>query len=344
MTTHVLVPVPTSELRPVAWRRLLWVAWLRYRTSLAVSAGLLALVAVAVLVQGNRMRSAYAVLQACTPPSSAQCNFAFVTFHDAYGDAGFAGAIFVWVPGLIGAFAGAPLLARELETGTFRFAWTQGVGRMRWLVALLVPGALGVVAVTAAFGGLITWFKQPLIDSGIEQRLHGSIFPTTGIAVAGWGLAAFAIGALAGLVLRRVVPALAVTLALWTGLAFVASTLRAHYAVPLSTSGLELPNSDLPVEQWWTRGGVRVDSAQIDQALQAIGVQSTNGGGTFRAGPGSSSIDPVQYLLQHGYTQWTSYQPDSRYWSFQLVEFAWLTALSLLLCAATLWLVRRKAA
>ncbi|MGD0605948.1 MAG: hypothetical protein ABSA53_20450 [Streptosporangiaceae bacterium] len=33
------------------------------------------------------------------------------------------------VPALIGAFAGAPVLARELETGTFRYAWTLGSGR-----------------------------------------------------------------------------------------------------------------------------------------------------------------------------------------------------------------------
>lgn len=343
MTAHVLAPAPTSELRPVAWRRLLWVAWLRYRTSLAATAALLAVVAVAVVIQGERMRTAYAILRACTPQSSAQCNFAFATFHDTYGDAGFAGAVFVWVPGLIGAFAGAPLLARELETGTFRFAWTQGVGRMRWLIALLVPGALGVVAVTAAFGGLITWFKQPLIDSGIEQRLHGSIFPTTGVAVAGWGLAAFAVGVLAGLVLRRVVPALALTLVLWTGLAFLASTLRGHYQDPLVTSSQTLTNNEVTVDQWWTHGGVRVDTAQIDQALQAIGVQSSNGGDDFRAGPGSGSLDPIQYLLQHGYTQWTSYQPDSRYWGFQGIEFAWLTALSLVLLATTLWLVRRRA-
>ncbi len=342
MTTLVVAPAPASELRPVSWRRLLWVAWLRYRTSLAATAALLVVVAVAVVIQGERMRTAYAVLHACTPPSSAQCNFAFLTFHDTYGDAGFAGAVFVWVPGLIGAFAGAPLLARELETGTFRFAWTQGVGRMRWLIALLVPGALGVIAVTTAFGGLITWFKQPLIDSGIEQRLHGSIFPATGVAVAGWGLAAFAVGVLAGLVLRRVVPALALTLALWTGLAFFASTLRGHYQAPLVTSSQQLANNELPVDQWWTHDGVRVGAAQIDQALQAIGVQSSNGGGDFRAGPGSSSVDPIQYLLQHGYMQWTSYQPDSRYWPFQVIEFGWLTLVSLLLLAATLWLVRHR--
>ena len=270
MTNLVVAPAPTSELRPVSWRRLLWVAWLRYRTSLAATAALLAVVAVAVLIQGERMRTAYAVVHACRPQPSAQCSFAFETFHDAYGDAGFAGAMYVWVPGLIGAFAGAPLLARELETGTFRFAWTQGVGRMRWLIALLVPGALGVVAVTAVFGALITWFKQPLVDSGILQRLHGSTFPATGVAVAGWGLAAFAVGVLAGLVLRRVVPALAATLALWTGLAFLASTLRTHYQAPLATSSLQLANSDLPIEQWWTHGGVRVGDAQINQVLQAM--------------------------------------------------------------------------
>jgi hypothetical protein len=34
-------------------------------------------------------------------------------------------------PALIGAFAGAPVLARELETGTFRYTWTQGFGGWR---------------------------------------------------------------------------------------------------------------------------------------------------------------------------------------------------------------------
>src|SRR4051794_36648415 len=101
MTTFVVPPAPTAELQPISWRRLLWVAWLRYRTSLAAGGALLAVVAVAVLLQGERMRSAYAAVQACTPRSSAQCNFAFMTFHDTYGDAGFAAAVFVWVPGLI---------------------------------------------------------------------------------------------------------------------------------------------------------------------------------------------------------------------------------------------------
>ena len=52
----------------------------------------------------------------------------------------------------------------------------------------------------------------------------------------------------------------------------------------------------------------------------------------------------TQWLTQHGYTQWTSYQPAGRFWPFQFIEGGWLLALSLLLIAATIWLVRRRAA
>ena len=55
-------------------------------------------------------------------------------------------------------------------------------------------------------------------------------------------------------------------------------------------------------------------------------------------------LNPAQYLTQHGYTQWTSYQPGSRFWPFQWIEGGWLLALSVLLIAATVWLVRRRAA
>jgi hypothetical protein len=80
-----------------------------------------------------------------------------------------------------------------------------------------------------------------------------------------------------------------------------------------------------------------------NQVLQAIGAQ-TDGGGNFQAGPGSSTVDPVQYLTQHGYAQLTSYQPDSRYWPFQWIELGWLTILSVLLLAASIWLLRRRPA
>jgi len=54
------------------------------------------------------------------------------------------GLVVLVVPALIGVFWGAPLIARELETGTFRLAWTQSVTRTRWLAV-----KLGVVVLEA---------------------------------------------------------------------------------------------------------------------------------------------------------------------------------------------------
>src|SRR5690242_5753444 len=121
MTTSVLTATPTYTRRPIAWRRLGWVAWRRYRTSLLAAMALLAVVAAYLVIRGLQIRTAYASVQACTPQSAPNCQFALNNFQNTYGDIGLAGALLVWVPGVIGAFAGAPLLAREFESGTFRY-------------------------------------------------------------------------------------------------------------------------------------------------------------------------------------------------------------------------------
>jgi hypothetical protein len=341
----VLTAAPTPVVRPVPWRRLGWVAWRRYRATVVGAALLMGLAALYVVLRGNAMMSAYQAAVTCTPQASAACHFAWDTFQSNYGTVGFFGGVLVFIPGALGAFVGAPLLAREMETGTFRYAWTQGAGRMRWLLALLVPGAVGIAAVTAAYGALITWYEQPLIGAGDAQRLHPAVFSITGVAVMGWALLAFSVGVLAGLLIRRVVPALLTTIAVWTGMAFLVSELRRyHYLEPLVTSNPMTAAADQALATWWTRGGVRVSDAQVNQVLQAIGVQTSNAGDTVAAKPGGDPNDPFQYLVSHGYTQWTSYQPDSRYWTFQAIEVTWLVLVSLLLLAATVWLVRRRGA
>ncbi|HEY5249911.1 MAG TPA: hypothetical protein VIJ15_15840 [Dermatophilaceae bacterium] len=230
MTSTVLTSTSTTTPRPVPWHRLAWVAWRRYRTTLLAVVALLAVIAGVLLVRGQQMRDAYASLQACAPQASASCGFAYSHFADTYTNTGLIGALFVWLPAIIGAFAGAPLIARELESGSFRYAWTQSAGRTRCMVGLTAAGLLGVAALSAAFGLLMRWYQQPLFDDGLEQRLHASVFPVTGVAVVGWAIAAFALGVFLGLLTRRVLPTLALTLAAWTGLAFLAGTvLRDHY-------------------------------------------------------------------------------------------------------------------
>ncbi len=338
-----LAPVRALE-RAVPWPRLGWVAWRRYRASLLATIGVVAVLAAYLLVTGLKMRSVYAAAVSCPAAQSPNCRFAFIDFHEKYGAVGFLGIVLMLLPGLIGVFVGAPILARELETGTFRYTFTQGAGRMRWAVALLVPGAVGVALVTAAFGWLVTWHDQPLVDSGVTPRLHATGFPITGVAAAGWALIGFALGIFAGLLWRRVVPALVTGFAVWFGLAFVASQWRLHYLTPFTTTSLEIPDSALTVDQWWTKNGVRVSQAQLDQALHGVGSLSDSGGNITAQAGSQGSVDPVQYLLGHGFAQVTSYQPDARYWPFQWIEFGWLVLAAVVLLGATLWLLRRRPA
>jgi hypothetical protein len=114
--------------------------------------------------------------------------------------------------------------------------------------------------------------------------------------------------------------------------------LRQHYLTPLLTSNPNLPGSAWVIsQQWQTKSGQPVSQSVLGQVLQGAPQLAGKGGV-----PNSPNV--TQYLIQHGYTQWTSYQPGSRFWPFQWIESGWLLALSVLLIAATVWLVRRRAA
>ena len=65
-------------------------------------------------------------------------------------------------PAIIGIFWGAPLIARELETGTCRLAWNQSITRTRWLTVKLVLIGVAAMAVTEAFSLLQTWWTAPI--------------------------------------------------------------------------------------------------------------------------------------------------------------------------------------
>lgn len=54
-------------------------------------------------------------------------------------------------------FWGAPLVARDIEQGTHRLAWTQGGTRTRWLAARLAVAAAGATVTVAAVTAIITW-------------------------------------------------------------------------------------------------------------------------------------------------------------------------------------------
>jgi hypothetical protein len=302
-----------------------WVAWRQHRLTLAGVVAVLGAAGVYLYITGEQLR-----------------HQGFIPYGAGPGLT-LTAALFQVIPPLIGAFVGAPLLARELEAGTFRFTWTQGFGRARWTVATLAPLALALTVVAGAFGFLFSWCYGPQIDGKyVLSPLAALTFDLRGIALAGWTLVAFAIGVVAGILIRRVVPAMFATLVAWSGFAVVTGVfLRPHYEAPLVTGNLNLPPG-----AWlqWTRGGKPVSLSAVDQALQKIGA-TVAAPGHFAQLPGSTlgSMSPTQYLLQHGFTQLAIYQPASRFWPFQWIEGGWLLALSLLLMGTAVWLVHRRA-
>jgi ABC-2 family transporter protein len=325
-------PKHDARLRPVPWRRMTWVTWRQHRAGLTGVAVLLGALAVYLWLSGLQMHHVYAT--ACHSAGSLNCA---ITFTGRYGITAIIVSIFLQVvPALIGAFTGAPVLARELETGTFRYTWTQGIGRRRWTLGKLVLLAVVVTAAAAAVGVLFSWYDQPFAAAGYAIPLSTRVFDLGEVAFPAWTLAAFAIGALAGMLIRRVVPAIAATLAVYAGLAAATALyLRQHYLTPLLTSKLNLPNSAWIVSQWYTKGG--------RFAFPARGSQIVNAVQHFCPPRIQVSLSPAQCLARHGYTWWASYQPGSRFWPFQWIEGGWLLALSVLLIAATVWLVRRRA-
>ncbi len=343
MTTLSPVPESSTAIAPVPLRQLAWVAWRRNRAAVLGLSGLMAALATYLLVTGLQAHAAYDDLGRCVPPiTSEACRIRWESFVNTHGHRGLTGPLLLMLPGILGAIVGAPLIGRELESGVFRYSWTQGVGRTRWAGAIIAPVAVLAPALTGALGLLVAWRNGPLVAAGATQRLDSATFPTTGVAVIGWTLLGLTAGLLAGLLWRRVVPAVASTFAAWFGLAYLASLVRPHLLPPLTSAG-EPPAGSLDLAEHWTKAGARVSVSEVSSVLEKVGVQMRQDGFSAHADKGSAApADPISYLSDHGYLQIHSYQPDSRYWTFQWIELGWLVVVSLALLALTFWLVRRR--
>ncbi|WP_420034776.1 hypothetical protein ACN2WE_22015 [Streptomyces sp. cg28] len=111
---------------------------------------------------------------------------------------------------VVAVFAAGPLIARELEQGTAHLAWTQSVSPARWLTAKLALPAIAVTLGTTAIVALyvMVWrAHNHLLIAGIGPR---SFYFNIGPATVANVLFALALGVCAALVIRRMLPAIAV--------------------------------------------------------------------------------------------------------------------------------------
>jgi len=333
--------------RPIPWARLAWVTLRQRRGTVIGTSIVLGAFAVYLLIMGVIQNNAYAAIAACHPAQAVKCQQLVESFRSYWGGGGrviqsggaqTVSSLLFAVPVLLGAFVGAPLLAREFESGTFRFAWTQGAGRTRWAVSTLVLPAVLLTTVTGAFTVLFYWYFRPFLAIGQVSEMLPLAFALLGVAFAAWTLFAFALAAFTGTLFRRTVPAMAVTLVVYIALAIGAATvIRPHYMTPVTERGWnESPSSGWILSSW-----VKAPDGQIISPgdLPSVLVHA----------PASvaNSPDPNAFndwLAQHGYTMWQSVQPASRFWQFQLIEGGWLLVVSALFIAGAVWLVRRRGA
>jgi hypothetical protein len=355
--------------------------WLQSRTQTAAAFGALAIMAVVLAVTGPHLVSLYnASVAGCA--AHGNCPAASIAFLRNDGTLRtWLGVLTVVLPGLIGIFWGAPLVARELEAGTFRLAWTQSITRTRWLAVKLGVVGLASMAVAGLVSLMVTWWASPL------DRVHMSLFGTfdsRDIVPIGYAAFAFALGVTAGVLIRRPLPAMATTLVAFVGARLAATYwIRPHLIAPLHAniaigaasivgygsdspggqSSLQLASPNMP--NAWIYSQQLVDKA--GQPITAQFVQRTcpgvgGGGGGGPAGGtsagsgllGSSGShthvsDSAQQAFHDCAVQVTArfheaviYQPASRYWTFQWYELAIFLGAALVLAGASIWWARRR--
>jgi hypothetical protein len=343
-------------------------AWLQSRTQALVAIAGLAAVAVVLLITGPDLTSLYAtIIRPCAERGDCS-QTTIASFLQNHREIRIALDILVIVvPGIIGVFWGAPLVARELEAGTFRLAWTQSVTRTRWLAVKLGVMGLASIAVAGLVSLMTTWWNNPL--DRVEANAY-STFDARDIVPLGYAAFGFVLGVAAGVFIRRTLPAMATVAVVFTAVRVTMS----HWIRPLLFAPARLALALDPRSTGFGRTSSGPDTLQpgsprIPNAwIQSIRIVDDGGktltpdvlastcpqlGGADRPSGGPSVRaqvpDTVKNALEdcitkvgNTYHQVVTYHPADRYWAFQWYELAIYVGAAFALAGICIWSLRRR--
>jgi hypothetical protein len=317
-----------------------WLIWRQHRAEALALALLVTTIGITLLVLGLPMHRLFPLGadHCAAPPVDDTCRYGLAQLQQNYGYATTILILLNFIPFAIGAFLGAPLLARELEAGTWQLAWTQAIPRTRWLAAKLTALGMLTVLLTVIFSAVTTWYRQPLDLFG---RFDITGFDVSGVVPAAYALFAFALGAAAGALLQRSLPALAIALvAFVVARVTVAGWLRPIYQAPLSLiEQVPAGSDDMRVATGNLHDGI-LDQGYSDAAGNHLSDLTVS---IVEHKAREAGIDPAIYLHDHGYHRWVIYQPADRYWTFQLIETGIFVGLATILLVLLIRRVRRRA-
>lgn len=332
---------------------MIWLTMRQFRFQATMTLALLAAATVYVVVTGLAMHHGYAVDLAACPHPEIGCRF-FLSFQQSYnGQRQLLQMLVIAAPALIGIFWGAPQIATELERGSHRMIWNQSITPARWLAAKTALLGLAALVTAGTLSGLLTWWARPL-DERTEDRFSSMVFATHDIAPLGYAAFAFVLGLTVGLFVRRTLPAMAITLAVFIALQILFAAVLRPNLLPSTTTTMPVDASTLSqVGGIGTgpdpSGPVSIFNPGPKDAwlLSVSNVENVSGqeisGNLVGACLDSQSADLAgiggclaPYDLHIEYT----YQPGRNYWPLQWLETGIYVAFAALLSGACFWRIR----
>ena len=335
--------------------------WLQFRAQAVTAAAALVAFAFLLAATGPHIASMYAASGLSSCQGSSCENLARTFLQQLKADGGYSWLYLVSVasillaPAIIGLFWGAPLIARELETGTSALAWNQSITRTRWLAVKLTAVGLTAMAVTEGLSLMQAWWAAPIgraVGHGASSggsifsmnQFSTLVFATHGITPLGYAAFAFTLGVTAGALIRRTVPAMAVTLAIFAAVQiamplWIRPSLfpAEHTVIPVSSlqqislqqggfndSSFNLGTENVPGQP----GAWLLSSGAVNAAGQAT---STTPAACTARSMRNGNPGFLDCLASHDIREAVSYQPASRYWAFEWTETAIYLALALAL-------------
>lgn len=236
----------------------------------------------------------------------------------------FAGTAMMVLPAAIGVFVAGPMIGRELESGTYRLAWSQSVSPARWLLAkLTVPAAITVVAVPV-LSAVYAWCRTSP-DTDRLAWYDTTVYAATGTLPTASALLGIALGALAALLVRRTLVAMSVTALAYGAVALALGAVRdSLWAVVTVHTPLNATQADLPGDTLFIGHGLMVG----DQRQPAVTCYVA---------------DVKRCLADHHITgTYTDYHPASHFWPLQLVGTGIVLVLTAVAVALAFRVLRRR--
>jgi hypothetical protein len=354
---------------------MMWLTWRQLRVQSSVVIGAVAVLVLALVFTAHGLRSSYS--------ANVQTFIDQLKFKQLDSFLYLAALVAVHsVAPVVGAFWGGPLIARELEAGTHRLVWNQSITRHRWLAMKLAVTTGIAVTVVGLLSLLVTWWSGP-IDRAVAAghgagtfslpRMDPVIFGARGVVAAGYVVFGIAVGVTVGLLLRRSIAAVALTLAVVVAAEIlVPHLLRAHLVSPVvanvvispeNLNGIQIqggPNDSAsgPVRITvraggpgdWSLANETVDTTgRVPSTLPAWlstcireNIGAPPQGTTSARGPARDVLGPCfTRLTAEGYRQHVTYQPARNFWSMQVRETALLLAIAALLVGLCFWRIGR---